>query len=340
MKGFSGAIRAAAIVALGAFVAGFSACGGKTGQETVQKEATELPAAVAQAVEANCPGAVIDKLTIEKEAGLSLYDIEFKAGRGEIEVAEDGTVVDVATIVALADIPEPAAEAIRKAAGEATITQVEKSEVRARIEREGGQGQIVGLAEPEYVYEAELAKGELRGEIQVGPDGKIVEGPKWGEAEESEAKEAGESVEAEEREKAEEAEEAAEVGTPTGVDLKILPAAVLEAFETAYPHAVITGTSREVEKGVTYYEIESVDGKMNRDLLYTADGTAVEVEEALAPGALPEPVLKALAEAYPGYKVLKAEELTKEGRKLFELQIQVKDKKIAVSMDPSGKIIE
>ena len=46
-------------------------------------------------------------MDVEKEAGIALYDLEFKAGRGEIEVAEDGTVMDIATIVALKDIPKP-----------------------------------------------------------------------------------------------------------------------------------------------------------------------------------------------------------------------------------------
>ncbi len=124
-----------------------------------------------------------------------------------------------------------------------------------------------------------------------------------------------------------------------GVDLKVLPPAVLAAFEKAYPKAVIKGASKEVENGQTQYEIESVDGKMNRDLLYKADGTVVEVEEALAKGALPAPVLKALAKAYPGYKVLKAEDLIKDGQRLFELQIDVKGKRQDVTIDPSGKII-
>jgi hypothetical protein len=142
--------------------------------------------------------------------------------------------------------------------------------------------------------------------------------------------------EAEENEKAEEEE----AGEHAAVDLEILPAAVLDAFKAAYPQAVIKGAGQETEKGVTYYEIESVEGKMNRDLLYTADGKVVEVEEAVTPGALPIAVTRALAEAYPGYEILKAEELLKDGQEFFELQIQVEDKKIGVTIDPSGKIIE
>jgi uncharacterized membrane protein YkoI len=302
-------------------------------EQQMKQVKVELPPAVAKAVKDNCPGAEIDKTEVERESGINLYDIEFKAGRGEIEVAEDGTVMDIATIVALADIPKLAVESIHAAAAGATIKHIEKSEVRAEIKKEGEKGTIVKLASPRYVYEAELAKGEQKGEVQVAPDGKVVEGPKWSAEEGEEKEEMGEKAEAEEKEEREERK-------PATVDLKILPPAVLEAFQTAYPHAVIRGASKETEKGVTYYEVESVDGKMNRDLLYTADGKVVEVEEAIAPGALPAAVTQALAKAYPGYKILKAEDLVKGGQKYFELRIQVKDKKIGVTIDPSGKIIE
>ena len=288
-----------------------------------------LPAAIAQAVKANFPGAEIKTAEVEKEAGINLYEIEFMAGRGEIEVAEDGTVMDIATIITMKDLPKAAAEAIYKAAAGAEIKQIEKSEVRAEIKKEGEKGTLVKLASPRYVYEAELVKGEQKGEVQVAPDGKVVEGPKWNK-EEAEEEEMDEKAEAEEKEEAKSA----------AVDLKILPPSVFNAFKLAYPNAVIKGTSKETEKGVTYYEIESVDGKLNRDLLYTADGKAVEVEEAIVPGALPPAVLQTLAKAYPGYKILKAEDLVKGGQKYFELQIQVKDKKIGVTVDPSGKIIE
>jgi len=133
-----------------------------------------LPAAVAKAVEENRPGAEIEKLEIEKEGGFKLYDIEFKNGRGEIEVAEDGTVLDVSDIVDMKDIPAAAAAAIQKEAGGRAIKQVEKSEVRARIETEGGKGRLSKLASPEYVYEAELSKGE----VEVAADGRLIKGLK------------------------------------------------------------------------------------------------------------------------------------------------------------------
>ncbi len=124
------------------------------------------------------------------------------------------------------------------------------------------------------------------------------------------------------------------------VDFKILPNAVLSAFKAAYPNAVIRGTSKETEKGTTYYEVESVDGKLNRDLLYTADGKVVEIEESIAATDLPAAVQKTLAKDYPGAKVLKAERMTKGNQILYELRIQIKDKQTGVTIDQNGKILE
>jgi len=151
-------------------------------KEQGKKGKAELPPAVAQAVKDNVPNAEIDKVDVETEAGITLYDIEFKAGKGEIEIAADGTVMDIATIIQLTDVPKAAADAIQKAAAGASakIKQLEKSEVRAEIRKTGKKGEIVKLPIPKYVYEAELVKGSKTGEIQVAPDGKVIEALKWG----------------------------------------------------------------------------------------------------------------------------------------------------------------
>ncbi len=150
--------------------------GESAAQAKVDAKRSRLPAAVARAVDENRPGAEIDTLEIEKEAGITLYDIEFKGDRGEIEVAEDGTVLDVTSCGELKDVPPPAAEVIQKAARDHAIKRVEKSEVRSRIVKEGGKGRLSALATPEYVYEAEFAKG---GEIEVAANGRIIRAPRF-----------------------------------------------------------------------------------------------------------------------------------------------------------------
>lgn len=139
-----------------------------------KQDAPRLPAAVKQAIQVNKPAALIDKVEVENENDINLYDIEFTAGQGEIEVAEDGTVMDVTTIVDVKDVPEAAAAAIRMAAKGQAIKQFELSEVRAEIVREGRKGRISKLSTPRHVYEAELADGE----VEVTPDGKVIKAGK------------------------------------------------------------------------------------------------------------------------------------------------------------------
>ena len=135
----------------------------------------ELPAAVQKAIQENRPGAAIGKLEVVKEEGVTLYDIEFKAGQGEIEVAEDGSVIDIATIVKIDQIPGAAAAAIQRSAAGAVIKQLEKSEVRAEVKN----GKVIKLAIPRYSYQAELVRGTQTTEIQVAPNGQVIEEPKW-----------------------------------------------------------------------------------------------------------------------------------------------------------------
>jgi len=146
-----------------------------TGFAGEQKSKPDLPAAVAKAVMDNCPNAEIANLEVEKEAGVTLYDIEFKAGRGDIKVAEDGSVIDMARIVKINELPAAVLAAIQNGAVGATIKQIEKSEVRAEVKH----GRVVKLASARYTYAAELVKGNQHTEIQVAPDGKVIGAPKW-----------------------------------------------------------------------------------------------------------------------------------------------------------------
>ena len=148
-------------------------------QEKKAEAKIALPEAVAKVVSEAFPNVKIDGTDMEKEIGINIYNIELKAVRVEMEVAEDGTVMEVTTFVEMADVPGAAAAVIQKASQGATIKEIEKAENRAEIKKEGKIGRIVKLDNPSPVYEVELAKGKRMGEIQVAPDGKIVGALKW-----------------------------------------------------------------------------------------------------------------------------------------------------------------
>ncbi len=121
---------------------------------------------------------------------------------------------------------------------------------------------------------------------------------------------------------------------------KDLPAAVTASFQKAYPNAKIKGTSKEVENGKTQFEVESIEGKINRDLLYAADGTCIEIEETIPVKALPKEVADALIKGFPKGKVLKAEKLTKGETVQYEMVIQSGKEKHEVVFDAKGAIMK
>ena len=121
---------------------------------------------------------------------------------------------------------------------------------------------------------------------------------------------------------------------------KNLPAAVLSAFQKSYPNATIKGQSKEKENKTTYFEIESVDGKINRDILYTADGNATEIEETISKNDLPSDTQSFLKSTYAKSKIVKMEQVTKDSTIGYEIKIQTGKKVKELSFDATGKVIK
>ena len=136
-------------------------------------KASQFPAAVAKTIQSNCPNCVIDKATREVENGVTIYDVEFKNGQVEMDVAADGSVIDRETVVPANDVPQAALDAIRKAGGK--MRQIMKDEVRAELKN----GSVIKLDTPKYLYEADLVKGNQVAEVQVSADGQVIEAPQW-----------------------------------------------------------------------------------------------------------------------------------------------------------------
>jgi len=121
---------------------------------------------------------------------------------------------------------------------------------------------------------------------------------------------------------------------------KDLPAAVLSSFQKEYPKASIKEVSMEKEKGVEYWEIESADGKVKRDLLYTSDGKKAEVEETMEMSQVPAVVKTTLTGEYPKGKVDKAEKVMKGSSVTYEFHLKDGDKSHEVVIDPDGKVLK
>lgn len=124
------------------------------------------------------------------------------------------------------------------------------------------------------------------------------------------------------------------------ITAKDVPAAAMSAFKTAYPNATITGYAKEKEKGKTFYEIESREGTLHRDILYNADGTVAEIEESIAATDLPAEVQQAMKEKYPKATITKAERTTVGDKVTYEIVAKQGKKRVTIEFDSSGKVLK
>ena len=124
------------------------------------------------------------------------------------------------------------------------------------------------------------------------------------------------------------------------VKRKDVPTAVIGAFEKAYPNATIKGYSKETENGKTFYEVESKEGSVGRDLLYNVDGTVAEVEETISETDLPQAVRDAIATNYKKAEFRSAEKTTEGEIIKYEVRLKIGKKVKEVLFDGAGKIVK
>lgn len=133
------------------------------------------------------------------------------------------------------------------------------------------------------------------------------------------------------------AKKAPEEEGETQIARKDVPAAVMSAFEKAYPNATIKGYSKEMEKGKTIYEVESMEGKTHRDVTYYADGKLLMVEGSVEMKDVPPAVQRALEKKFPKAKVDLAEKVMAAGSVGYEFHVTTAaGKKAEVKFDALG----
>jgi uncharacterized membrane protein YkoI len=138
---------------------------------------TKLPDAVRKTFEAKFPNAQIQKVDVEEEDGVTVYDVEFKDAQGEKEtdITADGTMLEITYVIEPKDLPEAAARPILKAAEGATRGRTERIE----ISHQTRDGKAVKLPRPVTHYAMEMTRGGQSAEIVVDSQGKVLEEPRW-----------------------------------------------------------------------------------------------------------------------------------------------------------------
>jgi len=124
----------------------------------------------------------------------------------------------------------------------------------------------------------------------------------------------------------------------TAVKMKDLPPAVQKTVAEQTKGARIKGMSKEVEKGITMYEIEIMVNGKSRDLLIDASGSLVSVEEPVAIDAIPPAAKAALEKLAAGGRIKGVESVTKGQTVSYEAVIVKGMKKSEVVVAADGSI--
>ena len=118
-----------------------------------------------------------------------------------------------------------------------------------------------------------------------------------------------------------------------------MPQTVIDSFNKIYPDATALGYDIERENGGKFYEIESMDGDIRRDLLYNADGSISEIEEQINIGDLPDNIVSSVNSKYPKGTISKAERVTKGSDTLYEVVVKTGKKKLEVRLNSNGDVV-
>jgi uncharacterized membrane protein YkoI len=119
------------------------------------------------------------------------------------------------------------------------------------------------------------------------------------------------------------------------IQAKDLPPAVQKAVQAEVRGGTIKGYAREVDNGKTMFEVETMRNGHSRDLLFDANGTLVQVEEAMSFESVPGAVKSALESRG---RVLKVEQVTRGSSVTYEGVVQKNGKKSEVAVTADGMV--
>ena len=122
---------------------------------------SDLPPSVERTVAAQSKGAEVRGFSVEIEKGQTFYEAELSVDGHSKDVLIDrnGAVVEIEEQLSLESLASPIRNGLQERAGRGKIIKVEKLVKNGRI----------------VAYEAQVLANGKRSEVQVGPDGKLLD---------------------------------------------------------------------------------------------------------------------------------------------------------------------
>jgi hypothetical protein len=122
---------------------------------------SDLPAAVERTVQAESRGATIRGFSEEKEDGKTYYEVEMSVNghSKDVTIDSEGAVSEVEEEITLHSIPRAVQKGLKAKAGVGRIAKVESITKHDTL----------------VAYEAHVVTAGKKSEVQVGPDGKLLD---------------------------------------------------------------------------------------------------------------------------------------------------------------------
>lgn len=119
-----------------------------------------------------------------------------------------------------------------------------------------------------------------------------------------------------------------------------LPAAVRKTADEQAQGATVRGYTTEVENGRREYEVELTVNGHSRDVTIAPDGRLIEIEEQVAPDALPSSVLYSLRNKAGQGEITRVESISKNGAIVaYEAQVHAAGKRFEIQVGPNGETL-
>ena len=121
------------------------------------------------------------------------------------------------------------------------------------------------------------------------------------------------------------------------LQMKDLPPAVQKTVQEQTKGAEIKGLSKETEKGITSFEVETMVNRKHRDFVVDVKGAVTEVEDETSIDSIPAAAKAAIEKKAAGGKIGMVETMTRGGATFFEAGYTSKaGKKLEVLVKPDG----
>jgi len=117
-----------------------------------------------------------------------------------------------------------------------------------------------------------------------------------------------------------------------------LPPAVQKTSDAQSTGATVLGYAKDVEHGRVEYEVQLMVGDHTKDVTIDPQGGILEIEEQVAPEALPANVFHGLSAQARKGRLVKVESVTRQGRIVaYEAEVITGGKHSEIQVGPDGE---